>query len=101
MLPDILVRRKRGFMELIKENERSANKAAAKVMMITAVIYIAILILDVVGIFDVKVSVMVVSYIISTVLLLMPTLVNLVCKNGGGWIKYFIVVCAILFTVIC
>ena len=101
MLTDILVRRKRGFMELIKENERSANKAAAKVMMITAVIYIAILILDVVGIFDVKVSVMVVSYIISTVLLLMPTLVNLVCKNGGGWIKYFIVVCAILFTVIC
>ena len=48
-------------MELLKENERSANKAAAKVMRITAVLYAAVLILDIVGIFKVKLDVMIIT----------------------------------------
>lgn len=89
-----------GNMELLKENERSANKAAAKVMRITAIVFVAVLILDIVGIFTVKLNVMIVSYIIGTVLLLIPTVINLVCKDGGAWVKYAIVACAVLFTVV-
>lgn len=89
-----------GKMELLKENERSANKAAAKVMLITAIVFVAVLILDIVGIFTVKLNVMITSYIIGSVLLLIPTFINLICKDGGAWVKYAIVTCAVLFTVV-
>lgn len=87
-------------MELLKENERSANKAAAKVMRITAIVFIFVLILDIVGIFTVKLGVMIASYIIGTILLLIPTAINIICKDGGAWVKYAIVICAVLFTVV-
>lgn len=86
-------------MELLKENERGANKAAAKVMRITAILYAAVLILDIVGIFKVKLDVMIVTYIICSLLLLIPTFINLLVKNDSSWKKYAIMTCAVLFTV--
>lgn len=86
-------------MELLKENERGANKAAAKVMRITAVLYAAVLILDIVGIFKVKLDVMIITYIICSVLLLIPTFINLLVKKDSPWKKYAIMTCAVLFTV--
>lgn len=85
-------------MELLSENERSANKAAAKVMRITAIVFAAVLLLDILGIFTVKLSVMITSYIIGTLLLLVPTLIVNVLKKNEGWVKYVIVICAMLFT---
>lgn len=85
-------------MELLQENERSANKAAAKVMRITVLLFIVVLILDIVGVFTVKISVMSIAFIVGTVLLLIPTLISNVLKVEGGWVKYVIVLCAILFT---
>lgn len=87
-------------MELLQENERGANIASAKVMRITAAIFALVLILDIVGIFQVKLGVMIVSYIIGTVLLFIPTLIVNVGKQSGAWVKYAIVICAALFTAV-
>ena len=87
-------------MELLKENERSANKAAAKVMRITVLVFAAVLVLDIVGIFVVELSTMIAAFIAGSVLLLVPTLIVNVLKNSGEWVRYIIVVCAMLFTCI-
>ncbi|MBQ9948533.1 MAG: hypothetical protein IJO91_09120 [Oscillospiraceae bacterium] len=87
-------------MELLRENERSANKAAAKVMRITALVFAAVLVLDILGIFIIPLGVMIAAYIIGTVLLFVPTLIVNVAKQDGGWVKYIIVLCATLFTVV-
>lgn len=87
-------------MELLRENERGANRAAAKVMRITVAVFAAVLALDIVGIFAVKLGVMIAAFLMGTVLLLIPTVVvNLLGQNGPG-VKYLIVVCAVLFTAI-
>ena len=86
-------------MGLLKENERSANAAAAKVMRITVMIFAIVLVLDLVGVFTIPIGVMVSAYIIGTVLLYVPTIIVNVCKQNGMWVKYVIVICAMLFTV--
>jgi len=87
-------------MELLRENERSANKAAANVMRITILVFVAVVILDVLGIFVVDLSVMITAFAISALLLLAPSLIVNVLKSNGGWVKYVIVLCAVLFTTI-
>ena len=86
-------------MELLRENERSANKATTKVMRITVLVFAAVLILDIIGIFTVPLGVMIASYIIGTVLLFVPTFIINLAKQEGTWVKYVIVICAALFTV--
>lgn len=87
-------------MELLKQNERGANRAAANVMRITVAVFVVVLILDFIGIFTVDISTMVTAFIIGSVLLFIPTLIVNVFKIEKGWVKYVIVLCAILFTVI-
>lgn len=87
-------------MELLNENERSANKASAKVMRITALVFVLVLILDIVGIFKVPLGVMIAAYLMSTALLFVPTILVNFAKRDGSWVKYIIVLCAILFTVV-
>ena len=87
-------------MELLKQNERSANRAAANVMRITVAVFVVVLVLDILGIFAVKVSTMVSAFIIGTVLLFIPTLIVNILKIEKGWVKYVIVLCAVVFTVI-
>lgn len=86
-------------MKLLKENEASANLAAAKVMRISAVVLTVVLIMNIVGIFIVDMTQMVISYIAGTFMLLIPTLVvNVMKKRGEGYVKYVIVSCAVIFT---
>ena len=87
-------------MELLKENERGANKAAAKVMRITVLVFAVVLVLDIVGIFVIKLSTMIAAFVAGSLLLLVPTLVVNVLKIAAGWVKYVIVLCAVVFTVI-
>lgn len=87
-------------MELLQENEISANKAAAKVMRITVLLFAVVLILDVLGIFSVEIGVMSIAFVVGTILLLIPTLIVNVLKADGGWVKYVITLCAILFTTV-
>lgn len=87
-------------MELLKENERSANRAAANVMRITAAVFVVVLVLDIVGIFTVQLNTMIISFVIGTVLLFVPTLIVNVLKIEKNWVKYIIVLCSVIFTVI-
>lgn len=85
-------------MELLRENERSASIAAAKVMRITILVFAVVVLLDVLGIFVVELATMFSAFGISTVLLLIPTLIVRAAKQGDPWVKYAIVLCAVLFT---
>lgn len=84
-------------MELLKENELSANKAAAKVMRITIFVFSAVLILDLIGVFIIPFKVMITAFIIGVILLILPTFI--VKNNTGSWVKYVITICSMLFTV--
>lgn len=84
-------------MELLKENERSANLAAAKVMRITAIVFVFVVIMDLVGIFTVDVVTMLSAFCTGIVLLILPTVL---AKRRGSGVKYAILLCAVLFTVI-
>lgn len=87
-------------MELLKENERSANKAAAKVMRITILVYSVVLILDIVGIFVIDLATMILAFVIGAVVLAVPTVIVNIAKQEGAWVKYVIVACAVIFTVV-
>lgn len=87
-------------MELLKENERSANKAAAKVMRITVLVYSVVLILDILGIFVIDLSTMIMAFIKGTIMLLVPTVIVNIAKKTDWWVKYAIVACAVMFTVV-
>lgn len=86
-------------MKLLNENEASANLAAAKVMRISVIVLTVVFILNIVGIFIVDMTQMIIAYIAGTFLLLIPTLmVNIMKKSGEGYAKYVIVSCAVIFT---
>lgn len=86
-------------MKLLKDNETSANLAVAKVMRVSAIVLTVVFILNIVGIFIVDMTQMVIAYISGMILLLVPTLVsNLMKKSGEGWVKYLYVTCAVIFT---
>ncbi len=87
-------------MGLLKENERSAEKAAAKVMAITAAIFVLVPILDIVGIFVVDLITIFIAFIVGSVFLLIPTIIVRVAKATGNWVKYVIVTCSIMFTMV-
>ena len=87
-------------MELLKQNEYSANRAAANVMRITVAVFAVVLVLDIIGIFTVQVGTMVTAFIIGTVLLCIPTLIVNILKIEKHWVKYVIVLCAVAFTLI-
>lgn len=87
-------------MELLKENECTANKASAKVMRITILFYSIVLILDIAGIFTVALSTMITAFIKGVVILMVPTVIVNFLKRNDPWVKYVIVLCAIMFTVV-
>ncbi len=87
-------------MEILKNNEQSANFAAAKVMRITCFIYLLVFILNVLGIFIIPMTVMTVSFILAIILLFMPTVLLKTTKSENPKIKYIIISCAVLFTVV-
>lgn len=86
-------------MKLLKENEKNANLAAAKVMRISTAVLAVVFILNVVGIFIVDMTQMMISCFAGAMLLMFPTLlVNVMKKSDKGYSKYAIVFCAIVFT---
>jgi len=86
-------------MEIIKENEYSANKAASRVMWITAIVYTVIYILNLLGIFIVPNGAMTVSFILSLVFLLSPTVLVKLFRDKS-WLKYIIVLLSVFFLII-
>lgn len=85
-------------MKVLQENEISANHAAAKITLISAGVLTLVLILNIVGIFIVDMTQMVICYISGSVLLLVPLLLTKKMKKADeGYTKYIIVACAVLF----
>lgn len=86
--------------KMLLENELQANKLSAKVMRITFLIFTLIYILDCMGIFTVKLSLMTIAFICGGVMLLIPTLIVNILKLKNGAVKYITVICAAAFVTI-
>lgn len=87
-------------MSLLKNNAKEANLLVAKVMRITFVIFTLIYILNVVGIFTVDKLIMTIAYLVSAVLLWLPTLLVNVLKQGRDYVAYVNVLCAAVFVTV-
>lgn len=85
---------------VLLQNEKEANKAVAKVMRITFLIFTVVFLLNVVGIFIVDMKTMLAAYIGGSILLWIPTLVVNVGKQQGRYVKYLLTFCAVAFTTI-
>ena len=68
--------------KILIENEKQANFVVAKVMRITFLIFTFIYLLDLVGAFVVNLTIMTTAYVGSALLLLTPTLMVNVLKQG-------------------
>lgn len=79
------------------QNEKQANKAVAKVMRITFVIFTLVFILNVVGIFVVDMGTMMAVYIGGSILLWLPTFVVNIGKQQGSYVKYLLTISAVIF----
>lgn len=79
------------------ENEKQANKLAAQVMQVTFLVFTLIFILDIIGIFTVKLGVMAFAYISGSILLLIPSFMVLKLKSEASYIKYLTVIGSVIF----
>ena len=82
------------------QNEKQANRAVAKVMRITFLIFTLVYLLNVFRIFVVDMGIMTLAYVAGTVFLWIPTLIVNVAKLQNGYVKYILILCAILFVTI-
>lgn len=83
--------------EVLIQNEKQANRAVAKVMRITFVIFSLVYILNVVGIFIVDMGIMTFAYVTGSILLWLPTIVVNVRKCEQPWVKYLLTISAVVF----
>lgn len=82
------------------QNEKQANRAVAKVMQITFLIFTVVYLLNVFGIFVVDMGIMTFAYIVGSVLLWVPTLIVIVDKNQQSYVKYILILCAVVFVTV-
>lgn len=85
---------------VLVQNEKQANKAAAKVMRITFIIFTLVYILNVLGIFIVDMKIMTTAYVQGSVLLWLPTVLVNIAKRDGSYVKYALTICAVIFITI-
>ena len=87
---------------ILRENERQANRIAAKVMRITFLIFTLVYLLNVFNVFVVDDTIMTIAYIGGGLLLLLPTLMTNILKLEKGFIKYInVFVAAVFVTLLC
>ena len=89
-----------GKSGVLIQNEKQANRAVAIVMRITFLIFTLVYLLNVVGIFVVDMGIMTLAYVAGSVLLWIPTLIVNVGKQQSGYVKYVLILCAIIFVTI-
>ena len=73
------------------QNEKQANRAVAKVMRITFLIFTLVYLLNVFGIFVVDMGIMTLAYVAGSVLLWVPTLLVSVGKQQKSYVKYVLI----------
>ena len=82
------------------QNEKQANKAAARVMRVTFFIYTLIYFLNIIGIFVIDMDKMTIAYILAAVILWTPTIIVNVLKLDRPWVKYLITILAVIFVTV-
>ena len=85
---------------VLRENEKLANIKVAKLMCITFGFFVLIYILNVIGIFIVDMTVMTIAFVAGAICLLFPTVLVIVLKQQGGWVKYVNIATAVVFVTI-
>lgn len=85
---------------VLVQNEKQANRAVAKVMRITFLIFTLVYLLNVFGIFVVDMGIMTLAYVAGSVLLWIPTLIVCVGKQQKSYVKYVLILCAVVFVTI-
>lgn len=85
---------------VLVQNEKQANRAVAKVMRITFLIFTLVYLLNVFGIFVVDMGIMTLAYAAGSVLLWIPTLIVCVGKQQKSYVKYVLILCAVAFVTI-
>lgn len=85
---------------LLKENEKTADRTAARVMRITFIIFTLVYLLDICGIFTVRFKVMTAAYLCGGILLLLPTLLVNAGKMEHRSVKYINIICSALFVMV-
>ena len=83
--------------ELISRNEKESNYFVAKAMRVTALLLTLILILNIVGIFVVKMNAMMTGYVVGMILLCIPTILVNLLKIDKPWLKAVFVTISMLF----
>lgn len=79
------------------EHEKQANRLAAQVMQITFLFFTFAYVLNLIGIFKVDKLIMTVSYVVGSVMLIIPSLLILKFKINSTVVKYIVVVGAVSF----
>ena len=85
---------------VLVQNEKQANKAVAKVMRITFLIFSVVFLLNVLGIFVVDMKTMTAAYVLGSALLWLPTVIVNIAKRDNAGVKYVLTVCAVIFITI-
>ena len=85
---------------VLVQNEKQANRAVAKVMRITFVMFTLVYLLNVIGIFVVDKGIMTIAYLAGAVLLWLPTVLVNIMKIEEWWVKYLVTLCAVVFVTI-
>ena len=86
---------------VLVENEKQANRAAAKVMRITFFIFTLVYLLNVAGIFIVDMTIMTIAYVVASLLLWLPTLLVNGMKLEKPWVKYVLCIANVIFVTVC
>lgn len=89
-----------GNSNVLVKNEKQANKAVAKVMRITFVMFTLVYFMNVAGIFIVDMKIMTIAYGMAAVLLWLPTLLVNVLKLEQPFVKYVLTIIAVSFVTI-
>lgn len=84
----------------LTEQEKQANKLAAQVMQITFLFFTLTYILNLIGVFKVEKTIMLVAYIIGSVVLVIPSLLILKFKMDSRFVKGIVVLGAVSFVTI-
>ncbi len=86
--------------EILRENEKQANCIVAKVMFVTFIIFTVVYLFNRMGLFVIDEVIMTISYMVSGVLLLLPTVLTYGLKIERNYVKYINVISAVLFVTI-
>ena len=86
-----------GKNSFLTEHEKQANRLAAQVMQFTFLFLSLVLILNIVGVFTVDNTTMIIAYVIGSIVLIIPSLMIMKFKVNTGFVKYLVVTGSVVF----